>query len=126
MEWSKADQIWNRAALEAGGANPFEGDRALADLLFFHGLTMNGGLGHGFDVATIEQQIAAIEGFRYFGFIELALFLTQTADLPEEVQEDLTSEYWKCVPTDQVLSDRFEKYYLLDPEDFGPIGPNHR
>jgi hypothetical protein len=39
-----ADLIWNRAALERGGAAPGVADRALADVLAFHGLVMSCGV----------------------------------------------------------------------------------
>lgn len=43
MPVDAADLIWNRAALEGGGASPGPGDFTLADALAFHGLVMNGG-----------------------------------------------------------------------------------
>ena len=43
---TSADRVWNRAALEGGGASPGPGDRALASLLLVHGLVINGGVHH--------------------------------------------------------------------------------
>ena len=39
---TKADKVWNRAALESGRENPLPGDVALADLLQAHGMITNG------------------------------------------------------------------------------------
>jgi hypothetical protein len=64
--FSIEDQIWNRAALDSGGDSPLEGDQSLTDLLYFHGMAMNGGLGHAFEVLSDDEQAAAIDGFRFF------------------------------------------------------------
>lgn len=119
MELSKPDRIWNRAALESGGEHPLEGDRALTDLLFFHGMAMNGGLGHAFDVLSDREISAAIEGFRFFGFSKIAQFLERVATLPEEEQEKLSANYE--VSSDSQLIDAFTAVLLSRPEAFAQI-----
>ncbi|MGB7207066.1 MAG: hypothetical protein WBD27_00260 [Pyrinomonadaceae bacterium] len=127
MDLSTVDQIWNRAALESGGENAREGDLALSNLLFFHGMVENGGLGHGYDVLSDEELIAAIKGFRFFGLHELASFIEEAAHLSEDEQEEMSWKYAELVPTDEKLSDSFELYYSTNPEAFAPLqDANHQ
>ena len=121
MDLSTVDQIWNRAALESGGENAREGDLALSHLLFFHGMVMNGGLGHGYDVLSEEEPTATIKGFRFFGWHELASFLELAAQLSEDEQEEMSWRYAEFIPTDEKLSDSFELYHSSSPEAFAPI-----
>lgn len=58
--------IWNRAALEAGGPAPGDGDRALAAMLAAHRLIMNGGVLHTVGVLDATAVAAACAGFEYF------------------------------------------------------------
>jgi hypothetical protein len=65
-ELSLADRIWNRAC----GQDPLRtlpGDRALADLLFAHGLAMNGGVLHAVECLTESELSDAQAGFSYSG-----------------------------------------------------------
>lgn len=62
-----ADLIWNRAALEKGGTSPGVGDHALADLLAFHGLAMNGGVLDAIERTSPEGQARIGVAFRWFG-----------------------------------------------------------
>lgn len=121
MELSKADQFWNRAALESGGESALIGDRALADLLLFHGSVMNGGLEHAFH-ATCEGELgAAVNGFRFFGLGEVAFFLEETARLSEEEQEGLNEKYNELVPSDQALDASFKEVFRSNPSAFAPL-----
>lgn len=72
MKESAADQIWNRAAQDEGGPSPGPGDHALTSLLRLHGLAMNGGVHHAIDMLDVEELLAAIDGYTYFGFEGLA------------------------------------------------------
>src|SRR3546814_13999228 len=74
------DQIWNRAALEVGGTNPREGDKALASLLLLHGMAMNGGIDHAVEVLTPLEFSAALAGFRYFGLVRIAELLERSEE----------------------------------------------
>ena len=119
MDLSKADQVWNRAAMESGGDGPFEGDRALADLLLFHGMVMNGGFGHAFEVLSGREVSAAIDGFKFFGFFEIAQFLERIRTLSEEEQERMSTEYE--LASDAQLIDSFNAVLRKSPEDFAQI-----
>ena len=73
-ELSLADRIWNRAC----GPDPLRtlpGDRALADLLFAHGLAMNGGVLHAVECLTASELSDAQAGFSYFGLDAVASLL---------------------------------------------------
>lgn len=118
MELTEADRIWNRACLENGGSNPFDGDRALADLLLFDSLVGNGGLGHGFDACSETEIQAAIEGFGYFGLAEIVEFLIETEKYSEEVQESLTTKYYEF---SELVFDTFAEFYRNNPKAFAPI-----
>jgi hypothetical protein len=85
MTLTPADNVWNRAALAAGGPTPRQGDRALANLLFVHGLVMNGGVDHLVEGTSEEQMAAGIQGFRFFRL-----------DTVAELLEDVTNG--KCNP----------------------------
>ncbi len=118
MEFTVVDKIWNRACLENGGSDPCDGDRSLADLLYFDSLVGNGGLGHGFDVCSSIEIQAAIKGFRYFGLTEIAEFLVETEKYSEDVQESLSVKYYKF---SEMIFDTFAKYYPSNPKAFAPI-----
>jgi hypothetical protein len=59
-----ADLIWNRAALEHGGTAPGIGDRALADVLSFHGLAMNSGVLEAVERTPSESHARVEAAFR--------------------------------------------------------------
>ena len=69
-----ADLIWNRA-LEKGGTAPGAGDRALADMLAFHGLAMNGCVLDAIERTSAEDQARIGVAFRWFGLESLAVRL---------------------------------------------------
>jgi hypothetical protein len=71
-------------------------------------MVMNGGLGHAFDVFEDEEVVAAVDGFRFFGFDDLALFLENAAELTEEKQEELSSKYEEFVPSNNTIAVAFE------------------
>ena len=50
---SEADLVWNRAAMEAAGEQPRQGDVAPASLLSLHNLAMNGGLLHAIERLSV-------------------------------------------------------------------------
>jgi hypothetical protein len=78
--------VWNRAALQFGGASPREGDAMLSALLAVHGLIMNGGVMHMMVAVTEEELEAACSGYRYFGFLKAAELLAAAS------QEEWTGE----------------------------------
>lgn len=120
---SRVDQIWNRAALEAGGAEPRDGDRALATLLLLHGMIMNGGVDHAFEVLSSEELESALKGFRYFDLDAVAKLL-ESAKRPitEAEVERLNTRYAAAVPNDSTLMHAFHLKLLAAPDSFAPVG----
>jgi hypothetical protein len=120
LSLTTADHVWNRAALAAGGPTPRDGDRALADLLFAHGLIVNGGMDHLVEAAQPHEIAAATRAFRFLG-------LDRVAELLDEVTsnrcdpEDADERYGNLVPEDDVLVRRFEAFFKSSPEAFGPL-----
>jgi len=120
---SRGDQIWNRAALEAGGAEPRDGDKALAALLLLHGMVMNGGVDHAAEVLSSEEFESALEGFLYFGFDALARLLeSANGPITETEVEQLNTKYAAAVPNDGTLVHAFHVKLLAAPESFAPVG----
>jgi hypothetical protein len=101
-----AGNVWNRAALTAGGPVPCEGDRALADLLFAHGLVMNGGVDHLVEVASVERIAAAVRGFRFYGLDEVASLLEDVARGPCDLEEATQAE--RALPSAPLRVDQGE------------------
>ena len=107
--------IWNRAC----GEDPLRtlpGDRALADLLYAHGLAMNGG----------DELRDAQVGYRYYGFdavaslLSRAMTLLDKGDYLEDQESELDGEYLALIPSDSSLVARFEKQLASSPSDFAP------
>lgn len=124
MNQSTADKVWNRAAMEDGGVSPGPGDRALASLLLLHGLAMNGGIHHAIECLTPEEFSAAIEGFSYFDFDEIADWLSGASSDPllkkwtENTEAAANFRYAECIPDDGYLSRRFEAVFRDRASDF--------
>lgn len=119
MELTAADRVWNRAALESGGANPGEGDQALAALLLAHGMVMNGGVEHALESLSPDEMEAAIAGYRYFALAEVAQLL-EDASLQKLDLEDADRRYSQLVPDDAVLAEQFEVIYARSGNAFSP------
>ena len=115
MSASIADQVWNRAALESGGASPQAGDRALAALLLVHGLVMNGGVHHALECVQPSELNAAVEGFSFFGLDDVAAFFHQSAIDPmlyawtDENEVEANRRYAQMIPDESHLVSRFER-----------------
>ncbi len=126
MDLSAADQIWNRAAMKDGGASPGRGDQALAAMLSLHGLVMNGGPHHAIDLLSTEELAAAIDGFSYFGFDDMATWLKYAPSDPllkewtDETETPAVFRYAELIPDDAFLVKRFEAALREKPEDFAP------
>jgi len=121
MELNERDKVWNRAALEAGGANPLEGDKALAALLSVHGMVMNGGVDHALDVLPPSEVAAGIAGFRYFGLAEVAAVL-EAASASNLDREFFDLKYAALIPADDIVVDAFHRKYRASPDAFAPLG----
>lgn len=112
-------RVWNRAALRAGGANPREGDRALADLLVAHGMVMNGGVAHALDVLSAKELSDAAAGFRFFSFDDVAeLFAAASESQPANATD---AQYWRSIPDDATVTNRFHQVLASSPELFAPL-----
>jgi hypothetical protein len=122
MKLSRRDQIWNRAAMEAGGPDPREGDSALAALLLLHGMAMNGGIDHAIEVLSSEEYTSALKGFRYFGLEQAAALLEKATGATQLQLEQLNAEYGAVVPSDGTLVHAFQVKLLSSPEAFAPVG----
>jgi hypothetical protein len=133
-EFTQADLIWNRACT-LDVADLMVGDRALAALILFHGLIMNGGVLHALECMESESQKfeAAMSGYRVFGFDHVADFLTVarsiavvtlTDDDFDSLEAKLYGRYRDQIPDDSTLAERFEAYHSDHPEQFAPLSPN--
>ncbi len=127
MNLSIADQVWNRAAMESGGNFPGPGDRALASLLLLHGFAMNGGIHHAIEILNPEDLAAAIDGFSYFGFDEMSLWLGSADSDPllsewtHDTEGPANDRYAELIPDDATLTTRFAILYRERPSEFAPI-----
>jgi hypothetical protein len=126
-----ADMIWNRAC----GEDPprtSPGDRALSDMLYAHGLAMNGGVLHAIECMTSEEQSDAESGYRFFGLDGVATLLScarQIFAAGEDLgshEQRLDGEYTQLIPSDSSLSERFEKRLKSSPSDFAPLRPKDK
>src|SRR5262245_43211567 len=124
---SEADMIWNRACSEAP-LRALPGDRALADLLYAHGLAMNGGVLHAVECMTAEELSHAEAGYRYYGLDAVASLLArargifEAADDPGSHEQQLDREYAHLIPSDNSLVVRFQARLKTSPSDFAPLG----
>ena len=106
-----ADQVWNRAA-QGGGDNPREGDAALSAALAFHGLAMNGGVLHTYEVLGSEELGRARDGFLWLALPDVAQFIEVTAqsiaatnwddeDAVDALEASADEQYDSLLPSDQ-------------------------
>lgn len=125
-ELTEADRIWNRAC----GDDPLRalpGDRALVDLLYAHDLVMNGGVLHAVECMTVEEQLGAEAGYRYYGLDDVALLLSrargifEAVDAPGSYEQRLDSEYARMISSDSALIGRFESRLKSKPHAFGAL-----
>jgi len=122
-----ADLIWNRAAMNEGGACPAPGDIALSSLLYAHGLAMNGVVLHAVELLTEPELIAAMDGYRFFGFEKTAELLSRARELfvrgvdLAKYEVELDREYLNQIREDDVLSKAFERHFTLHSKDFAPL-----
>jgi hypothetical protein len=112
------DRVWNRAALESGGADPRDGDRALAALLLVHGLVMNGGVHHALEVSSRDEIRAAIAGFAFFSLAPASRLLETAQTLDED---EANRQYWDLIPDDDAIVRRFRAIFKSSPDVFAPL-----
>ena len=125
---SEADMIWNRAC----GEDPLRvlpGDRALADLLYAHGLAMNGGVLHAVECLTADELSDAEAGYRFFGLDDIASLLSRARRILEAGEDlgthelPLIEEYGRIIPSDGFLAECFETRFAASRPDFAPLRP---
>lgn len=126
MSQSRADAIWNRAALEDGGVHPGAGDSALASLLLAHGYVMNGGVHHAIECLSAEELAAAVAGYSYFGLSSVGEVLTSAAHgslspWTDASEHTANEAYWRLVPNDESLARAVETVLSERPHDFARI-----
>ena len=124
---TNAEKVWNRAALESGGDSPGPGDRALASLLTFHGLVMNGGVHHALECLEPADLLAAADGYSFFGLNDVAVFLRRAHEDPvlstwtDETELAANRQYDEMVPDDSHLVRCFEFVFREHSKQFTPL-----
>ena len=131
---TEADKVWNRACGQGECNIPRPGDSALAALITFHSLAMNGGVLHALETCSEAQINAAAGGYRFFGLdgaasmVEAALVelrgIQSVGDGLRELERlevDLDERYATHVPDDRALTVAFERIFELQRTDFQPV-----
>jgi hypothetical protein len=124
-----ADLIWNRATLEKGGTSPGVGDRALADVLAFHGLAKNGGVLDAIERTSAEDQARIGQAFQWFGLESVDHLLASVRrdieagaldelDRGEALELAADRDYQAIVPSDEALVTAFRRRLDDDPGAF--------
>jgi hypothetical protein len=72
--------------MERGGVAPRAAGLALASLLLLHGMAMNGGLEHLVECLGDKGFADGIQGFRFFGLVDLADVLQRALGEIEELE----------------------------------------
>lgn len=125
MSKTDEDLIWNRACLSPSEQFDLPGDQALSDMLSLHGLIMNGGIHHAFEVLSKNEVASGIMGFRYFRLKAVADFLSSIRDDPNKSEWTEANElavdrgYFELIRDDDALVDAFSTLYRERPDDFG-------
>jgi len=126
-----ADLIWNRAALERGGASPGVDDRALADVLAFQGLAMNGGVLDAVERTSAADLARTGAAFRWFGLEainnplasvrrEIRAGVLEELDRAEALELGADRDYEAILPSDESLATVFRRRLEDDPSAFCP------
>ena len=124
------DRIWNRAAMQGGGDKPAVGDRALADALSFHSLTMSGGV---LDAVERSDNLTAVEdGFRWLGLDRIAELLASVRhdteagalddeDRKETLEQEADERYNALLTSDADLEAAFRRCLEESPTAFAEL-----
>jgi hypothetical protein len=124
---SKADTIWNRAALDSGGKKPAKGDKMLAALLYAHGEVMNGGVLNAVEILDDTELAAAMAGYRFFSLTSIAELLSRANNLSRtdtdlgRHEASLDAVYMRHIPSDSSVCQLFEQHLADKPSDFAPV-----
>ena len=121
MQFSEADLVWNRAALESGGGAARKGDLALAALLLVHGAICNGGGCDACETLSPDQLAAAGDAYAFFGLPKVAEVLCAPPDASDDECEQADRDYWQLVPDDATLVARFEAVFAESRDLFADV-----
>jgi hypothetical protein len=124
-----ADLIWNQAVLENGGSSPGVGDRALAEMLAFHGLAVSGGVLDAIERTSAADQARIGAAFCWFGLEPVAHLLASVQrgieaaalaqpDRAEALELAADRDYQQLVPSDEALATAFRCRLEDDPGAF--------
>lgn len=130
-----ADEVWNRAALAwdpTRRAGLRRGDQALAALLRFHGLPMNGGVLDTLENADDHMLREAIGGYHYYGLGQVAALIEDAVPrarrvglfeqaAADELEMELDRVYLEHIPSDGTLVEVFEKDFTARPDEYSPL-----
>ena len=121
MQFTEADLVWNRAALEGGGATARKGDLALAALLLVHGAICNGGVCDACESLSPTQLVAGGDAYAFFGLPDVAKVLSTPPDASDDECEHADRDYWQLVPDDATLVARFEAVFAQSRDLFADV-----
>jgi hypothetical protein len=127
-----AAAVWNRAALEAGGPGPGQGDLALVAALRPHNLIMNGGLLDAVERLTAAELDVAEDGYRWLHLPEVVVIAAGVrertrAGAPEDDYEAENLEieadqlYGQAIPRDATLYSAFCERLEQEPDAFAAL-----
>ena len=124
------DGIWNRA-LGPAGAGERAGDAALRAVLAFHNMAMNGGVLHALQQTLPGELVAAREGYRSYGFVEIDKLLAMRIDELEDedadpddlddLEEELDDAYGDAIASDETLLRAVEAHIHSVPDSYAPV-----
>jgi hypothetical protein len=126
-ELTVADKVWNRSCAGELLFDLGPGDRALSAMILVSSLLNNGGVHHAYENLEPNEWAVSIEGYRYFGFNEIADWFEGAASDPllrewtEETEEAANRRYDELMPGDKEMVKRFELMFLEHPDRFAPL-----
>jgi len=96
-------------------------------MLLLHSLSMNGGVHHAIECLAPDELADAIEGFAYFGFDDITVWLRAASSDPalkewtDKTEVAALNRYAEFIPDDDCLVNRFEAVYQKRTSDFAPV-----
>ncbi len=88
---------------------------------------MNGGVHHALKCLQPTELSAAVEGYAYFGFDDVAAFFRGAVNDPvlstwtDSTEVEATRRYARMVPDDSHLVRRFEEVFRERADQFAPL-----
>lgn len=115
----QSELIWKRACGN-GPLAPGAGDTALMAVLTFHGLVMNAGVLYAIDCLSADELAAARNGYRYFGFGNVAGVIgagqaAKAQGLDVALLEQTLEDAYGAIIDDDVVMQAFEADYSRQP-----------